>query len=97
MDISSQYLGCTALDTGHRTYLRDTVESFTKSVFFSIAEGKLPSPELVLMLIVDRSGDTSNCCFLSPDEKMSRDVDFEPRLDEVLVKFSETHFRVQTS
>ena len=73
------------------------MESFTKSVFFSIAEGKLPNPELVLMLMVDSSGETSNCCFLSPGEKLSRDVNLEPRLDEVLVKFSETHLRVLTS
>ena len=68
------------------------MESFTKSVFFSIAEGKLPNPEPVLVMedSVD-SVDTSNCCFRSAGEKMSRDVDFEPRLDEVLVKFSETH------
>ena len=45
---------------------------------------KLPSPELVVVL------ETSNC-FLSPVEKLSRDVDLDPRRDEVLVKFSETH------
>ena len=65
------------------------MESFTKSVFFSIAEGKLPNPEPVL--VKEDSVDTSNCCFRSAGEKMSRDVDFELRLDEVLVKFSETH------
>ena len=73
------------------------MDSLTKSVFFSITEGKLPSPELVLEIDSVDSEDTSNCCFLSPGEKLSRDVDLEPRLDEVLVKFSETHFRVQTS
>ena len=56
---------------------------------------KLSSPELVLVLLVMLVMlDPSNCCFLSPGEKVSRDVDFEPRLvrlDEVLVKFSETH------
>ena len=50
---------------------------------------KLSSPELVLVLLVMLVMlDPSNCCFVS------RDVDFEPRLvrlDEVLVKFSETH------
>ena len=55
-------------------------------MFFSIAEVKLPSPELVLVV-----AETSNWCFLSTSEKLSRDVDFELRLDEVLVKFSETH------
>ena len=45
---------------------------------------------LLMLLMLD----TSKCCFLPSGEKLSREVDFEPRvvrLDEVLVKFSETH------
>ena len=68
-------------------YLRETVDNLTKSSLLSPPVTdvvvRLPGPEWELQ--------TSNCCFLSATEKLSRDASLEPRLDEVLVKFSETH------